>query len=357
MKMQVVVWADDGEDVFGLADQLQRRISHASVGVSLTPLQWTTSSQAQSALSSGDDTRYLVLFETAQYAVARQCALMLPNAGLAEWAKAATDLLALYRRNRSKLLIISPFRLVASRDAAQKVLEKHLRIPELFTKDLEIDLIAPPQWAQSLAVQAATQNPTMRRLAGELDAVMLPIPVRPAEPDAATVEILGQELVLQELKKELGQASITHAQQAKKHVKERAALEQKLARLENHWAEQAAYLEHTREKEACADARNALLLKQLEDQQAELKTYFVKATKLEIDKIAQDIDARTRNQALVDAHVQITALTGQLETLETNLRLREEEVKALHASTSWKITAPMRSVKNTLRGHGKQEDT
>lgn len=386
--MKVAVWANDPETFSGLADLLQSWILRDQPGAISEVLHWTTPSQAHSALAGKEDTRYLVLFETAKYAVARQVADVLPSESLAEWATTATEVLSLYRRNRRKMLFISPQRVMASFDDAQTVLMKHLEISTPLPDGAQINMPPPPQWAQVLAAQAIVQNPAAGRLVSELDAAMLPIHELPVEPDAASAEVLGQEMLLGVLQANIEQVSKAQMKQTQAYTKERGLLEAELSKaagqyddlnrslerangnvasgqadkdiltnqLEELRAELKTSQEQARAEAASGQAEKDLLINQLEGLRAELKTYFVSAAELEKKLIVQDAQAQAHNQALEAAHAQIASLTEALGVMETNLRIRDDEVDALRASTSWKITAPMRSIKNTLNGPGKQED-
>ncbi|MFT6076122.1 MAG: hypothetical protein ACJAZ1_003054 [Yoonia sp.] len=335
IKMKVAVWANDPETFSGLADLLQSWILRDQPRAMSEVLHWTTPLDAYSALSGKEDTRYLVLFETARYAVARHVADVPPSEGLAEWAATATDVLSLYRRNRRKMLFISPQRVMASFGNAQTVLMKHLEISTPLPDGVKINMPPPPQWAQVLAAQAIVQNPAAGRLVSELDAAMLPIHELPVEPDAASAEVLGQEMLLSVL-------------QTNKDI-----LTNQLEELR---VELKTSQEQARTDVESGQAEKDLLINQLDGLRTELKTYFVSAAELGKKLIVQDAQAQAHNQALEAADAQIASLTEMLGVMEANLHIRDDELDALRASTSWKITAPMRSIKNTLNGLGKQED-
>lgn len=373
MEVKIAIWADDPKTMLGLASWLQNWVWQDQEGAVPQVLHWTTPAQVHSALSEKGDIRYVVLFETAQYAIA-QAVNTLPSERLARWVTAATKILPLYRRNRRKLLLVSPYLMTSSFDQAQTLLMEYLGISAPLSVGASINFPTLSQWSQSLAMQTVAQNPVARRLVDELEAAMLPFSVTKADSDSAYVEILGKNTMLDELHLSSKKLIETHIEQTEFQTKKTHKLEGELSKItlelddlqvlyqqtkndaDFAGAEYLAKAENIAKTEDIAKAGKDLLTAQTKGLHAELNTYFVMASTLQKKLATKHIEVQAQQKALEAAHAEVQILTKSVNEMRSHLHHSEDEIDALRSSTSWKITGPIRRIKRTLNRPKEQDD-
>ena len=265
----------------------------------LTPIDLATAdlTEVEHALALYDDPRRLVASHMHRGG----------NSDLAldRWTEDANTLLALFRRNRRKVVL-------AERDANRSALGNILRARGVSEPQLETAEIAETDpLLHTLAELAFAKNPAAGRAFDELRASSaVPMPPEPADRIDASVKRY----------RELSAQSGTSKEDA-----------QKITFLEDKVFEKSRAMERRDEMLAKKDSTIELMTEQLNQLQATLESH---------------VKAAMADKALAED------LRRQLLDREHNVRHLQEQLDNVFGSNSWRVTGPLRKVSKAV-GRGK----
>ncbi|UWQ35149.1 hypothetical protein K3555_21545 (plasmid) [Leisingera sp. M527] len=301
------------------------------------------------------DRPVLVLYERAETAVCAGLARGLsPAQALKNWEDHAQELLVFCRRNRRQVALMEAENLV---NAPETMLERacgHLGIDPLPKPDMERPgEPAGPVW-EGLAVLAVARSAAAAALNAELEARAIPA-------DAAQMEALEiADRAAQDYRQQLnGLAELEVLKTALD------AAQKEIQTLGRERPAQKAALDAQTRLAALKQSQTELLQVQLRSLQDALEAERRKTVKLDrvleterhqADQLREARDVMIRRGGTIgELRRQITELEAkrrkQDERVAENeacLKEQETQMQALRASTSWRITAPLRRLKIAL---------
>ena len=293
----LAVWGQGTQTHLATAEALARALDGAGLRTgAVTALSGT----APDGIATGAGP-VILLTERAEDAVLRLLAEgHLPSAALGQWIEDCTALLTVFRARRRGLTLVSVRHALTAPAALAAALAARLGLDAAVAHE---DLAAvaetrprPAQWQKILALQSIAQDPDALRLDAELDASMLPLGTDPADPDAAFSDICALQCAAAETR-DLMRRQHEGMLSLRRHDRDR---QQRLAALEADTA-------------GLQDARTALE------------------------------DARS-------------ALEQDVSRLEALCREQDAQIRDLYASTSWKVTGPLRGAKRALASRRSRPD-
>ena len=309
----------------------------------------------------------VVFYDRAEQAVEK--ALLtgtLPSKALAQWQQNMQDLLGFQRKHRRNVLLVDRAAVCRTPRGFVTALSAYLNLENPKASDLQAD----PQVAGSvesvIAAQTVAQSLQARRLNGEMDASSLPLE---GEGGHLSCDIDASFKLYVKAQGEQVRSEEQHANQVGELQSENSLLVMQLGSVQEEL--EAYYLEAKRLKESCtgyedqlhilrekstAAAQNtAKKIDQLHD--TERRLHDVGNELRDAEQRIQDIEGnlhgteaalKEREQALEQAHHHVSQLQEQLHQ-------REGELHHFLQSTSWRVTGPLRKVKDRLT-HSKDQE-
>lgn len=160
------------------------------------------------ALDETGDQRVLVVYDPAQWGVARGLAVsQFPSAALETWKTQATSLLSVYRRHRRRVTFAALAGIEADPERFRALLSEHFGLTgsaALVGPERYQNSSAWKAWHVVLARQAVAADPAASLLDGELEAAALPLAVAAGESDAALAQLDEVERERADLETERG---------------------------------------------------------------------------------------------------------------------------------------------------------
>lgn len=146
----------------------------------------------QHALAETDATSILVLYDPAQYAVARGMDNCLPpSPSLAAWKDDAAKLLSLYRKYRHRIVLVSLAVAQSEPERFWSKVAEHFKITTGEEAAASLQPCAPPwkDWHAILAHQVVATDAAAQALDMELEAAALPLALKNFDSDSIFAEI------------------------------------------------------------------------------------------------------------------------------------------------------------------------
>jgi hypothetical protein len=281
----------------------------------------------QTSLDSIPTAVVVLVYENPVAAVARLLGSGLGDA-LRRWQDSIEPALTIYRGNRRRLLLVDSSAAAASAPLFAEELDRRLGIsfhPAQMAR-VPADTASEPIDPTVCAVANACIRwcDTASRLAEELTASSLPLPVpRPAEP-SALIDAWGEL-----------EAAATHRDRLLEDMTlQRMQLEQVREELEGYHGK----LERLQED-------RTLLRSQLEQAREELEGHNVNLERQQEDRTLLQMQleqAREELESYYGKSAMMTATAKELDATRKSLDRTSGQLEAVLASQSWKITAPLR---------------
>ena len=264
-----------------------------------------------------------------------------PTAALHQWGITAAQLLRVHRRNRVRSRVINVDRALSAPSDFLRVCRQHLGLGLAAVSESAMpDVPAGPSRQdpvyELIAAQMVAQSDEALDLARELDASALPIGQR-FEPGHA--DCLRAYEAINTVRGEL--AGEREARQA---------AEETVQRLENELTEQRNKRDNEPEARESAESRaqelkqeNEEMLAQLHQVQEELEAYFIRSRDEEKKRKAAEKRLKERDSKAKE-------FFQAKKTQQARAEHYRNRLAAVHKSTSWKVTTPLRVIKRLVTG-------
>ena len=294
-----------------------------------------------------------------------------PGTALDSWCKDAEALLKACRKARRRVVMIDAGMLTARPAAAAKALGARL--------GLRIKAVAEGQAARkselspihsAIAASLLATDVRATELADELEA-MIAGPVGPRTPSRDEVSTAAQEAASLAEERDLLRETLQQMLSETERLRgEKAELEKKLdvtdaaradleARLEKERNDAEAASQKAAQDTASLTEERDLLRENLQHMLSETERLIAAKSdesekhllKAQLDAVNRQIEeareARRMRESLLGT--EILKLVGQLRNAQAREKEARDEIARIHASTSWKVTVPMRAMKKGLR--------
>jgi hypothetical protein len=236
----------------------------------------------------------------------------MPQEGLTRWLEQAEPILEVYRRARRRIVLVEHAAALANPQALIAQLIERFDLP------LKSDRIAPEQTAETtesdfdpvhllIADCACQQDARARRAAAELEVSSLPLS------SGGIRESIDLEFTLR-----------NYRQKSEEPLKQATRIQEQNEQLHNQLQQVQAQFQSLQEANAQnpeLEEENELLLMQLHQVQEELESYFLEN---------KDLEGKLKST------------DQEKKKFERKARQATNMLKDVHASLSWKITAPIR---------------
>jgi len=253
---------------------------------------------------------------------------------MAAWKAETKDFVLAIRRLRRRLIMIDARALLQEGADLLKSLEFDLR-----TADSAVELPALPDAVHLIVAEALLAHDLeAAQLVGELEAL------RRGPQEALPLEEHFEEVRQTPRQLQAAQAEATISAEEVSLLRENIALQLSAAeKIQSQYAQLEA--DCTALRKTTAD-RHAL--------KAETDTLKQRLAKLQESnarhEAALDQIQRQDNEALQAAHAHVDRLKTELSSAQTEVDALRRELTAVYESTSWRVTGPMRAVRNFTNG-------
>lgn len=345
--------AESDDNQHKLVEELTREIARLDDGLpSLVPVGSTLSESLLGEwVAQYHDVQVMLFYTRPEKAMAAVMEEGVePTAALEQWQAAATHLLRLHRRNRVRSRVIDVDRALSAPVEFLSACRQQLGLG-LAAPSQVVEVIAEPSRRdpvyELIAAQLVSQSEEALSLARELDASALPMGERsqPGHVDCLrvyqAVASVRQELTAECAARERAENSVQRI--------EKELTEERNGRESEHQARQEAerhlakFREEAERRDKELKQENEEMLAQLHQVQEELEAYFIRTREEEKKRKAAEKERKERNSKAKE-------FFKAKKTQQARAEHYRNRLAAVHSSTSWKVTVPVRVIKRLLTG-------